>query len=203
VRKLDLPGYASLLFEAKGGTKGQPLLVFLHGAGERGADVERLKRHGPPHLFPRFGLDRFSVLVPQCREDEEWDTPLLTAFVDAAIESATPNPERIYLTGISMGGRGAWELAARTPERYAAMAVVCGFGNTGHAARFSSLPTWLFHSAADERIRVERSDAFFNALQKHSAPVTYTRYADASHIETWRRAYGSTVLFDWFLQHTR
>jgi predicted peptidase len=203
MKKLALPGYASLLFEAQGGSEGQPFLVFLHGAGERGVDLERLKNHGPPHLFPRFGLDRFSVLAPQCRDDEEWDTRLLAAFVDAAIEQARPDTERVYLTGISMGGHGAWELAAKTRERYAAVAVICGFGNPGHAARFSSLPTWLFHSAADERIRVERSDALFNALQQHNAPVTYTRYADASHIETLQRAYGSTMLFDWFLQHTR
>jgi predicted peptidase len=203
MKELGLPGYASLLFEAKGGTEGRPLLVFLHGGDERGSDLEKLKAHGPPHLFPRYGLDRFSVLAPQCPEGKKWEARFLAAFVDAAVDRIRPDPGRIYVTGISMGGYGTWELAARTPERYAAVAVICGGGATEHAASFSSLPLWLFHSASDERVRVERGDELFEALQQQNTPVTYTRYADASHVDTWQRAYGSTILFDWFLQHTR
>lgn len=202
-KKPDLPGYASLLFEAKGGPEGRPLLVFLHGRGERGTDLEKLKVHGPPHLFPQNGLDRFSVLAPQCPGEGKWEARLLAAFVDAALEQIRPDPGRIYLTGISMGGYGSWELAADTPNRYAAVSVICGGGAAGHAARFSSLPVWLFHSATDERVTVEEGDELFKALQQQNAPVTYTRYADASHVDTWQRAYGSTILFDWFLQHTR
>jgi predicted peptidase len=203
MKKLDLPGYPALLFEARGGTEGRPLLVFLHGGDERGADLDRVKKHGPPRLFPRHGLDRFSVLAPQCPKEGQWDARLLAVFADAAVERLEPDRASIYLTGISMGGYGAWELAARTPETYAAVAVICGGGDTAHAARFSALPVWLFHSAADERAKVERSDELFKALQQRDAPVTYTRYADASHVDTWVRAYGSTMLFDWFLRHAR
>ena len=203
MKKLDLPSYTALLFEAQGGSEGQPLLVFLHGGDERGADLEKLRKHGPPHLFPRHGLDRFSVLAPQCPEGKEWQPRLLAIFVDAASEEIGCDLGRIYLTGISMGGFGAWELAAETPERYAALALVCGGGNPRHAARFPSLPVWLFHSAADERVKVEGSDKLFKALQRKNSPVAYTRHADASHVETWQRAYGSTMVFDWFLQHTR
>jgi len=202
MKKLGLPGYAALLFEAGGGSEERPLLLFLHGKGERGTDLKKVKKHGPPQLFPRHGLDRFSVLAPQC-PDEKWNAQLLEAFVDAAVEQIKPDLSRVYLTGISMGGFGAWELAATAPKRFAAVAVVCGGGDAKYAAKFFALPVWLFHSARDERVAIKYGDGLFKALQRQNAPVTYTRYPDVSHVTTWQRAYGSRILFDWFLQHTR
>jgi predicted peptidase len=201
--QLDLPEYPALLLEADGGAKGRPLLIFLHGRGECGTDLNRVKRHGPPKLFPRHGLGRFSVLAPQCPEGRSWEQKLLTAFARKAIELVQPDRKRVYLTGISMGGFGAWALAAAAPRRFAAVAIACGGGEAGHARKFHALPIWLFHSAADERVAVVKGDRLFNALRTQNAPVTYTRYRDANHVATWERAYASSLLFDWLLQHSR
>ena len=201
--RLNLPEYPSLLLEADGGARGRPLLLFLHGSGERGTDLEKVKVHGPPKLFPQHGLGRFSVLAPQCPEDRNWEGTLLSSFVTKAIELVHPDRRRIYLTGISMGGFGAWELAAQTPERFAAVAIVCGGGDARHAQKFRSLPVWLFHSAADESVKVINGDGLFEALRAQDAPATYTRYRDAGHVATWEQAYASPLLFDWLLQHSR
>jgi len=203
MNQLNLPEYPSLLFEADGGAKGRPLLLFLHGSGERGTNLEKVKAHGPPKLFPQYGLGRYSVLAPQCPEGKIWESNLLSAFTKKAIEQVNPDGKRIYLTGISMGGFGAWELAAETPEQFAAVAIVGGCGDAKHAEKFHALPIWLFHSAADESVKVDNGDGLFEALQAQNAPVTYTRYRDASHVATWEQAYSSSLLFDWLLQHSR
>ena len=101
--QLYLPEYPSLLLEADGGAKGRPLLLFLHGSGERGTNLEKVKVHGPPKLFPQYGLGRYSVLAPQCPEGKSWERTLLSAFAKRAIEKVNPDGKRIYLTGISMG----------------------------------------------------------------------------------------------------
>jgi predicted peptidase len=201
--QLNLPEYPCLLLEADGGAMGRPLLLFLHGRGECGTNLKTVKTHGPPKLFPQYGLGRYSVLAPQCPAGKTWERNLLSAFVQKAIEQVNPDAKRIYLTGISMGGFGAWELAAGTPQRFAAVVIVCGGGDAKHAEKFHALPIWLFHSAADEIVKVGSSDGLFEALRAQNAPVTYTRYRDASHVATWERAYESSLLFDWLLQHSR
>lgn len=203
MNQLNLQEYPSLFFEAKGGAKGRPLLLFLHGIGESGTDLEKVKAYGPPKLFPQYGLDRFSVLAPQCPEGMFWDGGLLSIFVEKAVEQVKADVRRIYVTGFSMGGFGAWDLAAEIPERFAAVAMVSGGGNAMYARKFSSLPVWLFHSAADEAVKVDNTDALFEALRALNAPVTYTRYRDAGHVATCEQAYTSSLLYDWFLQHAR
>jgi predicted peptidase len=203
MNQLNLREYPSLFFEAEGGAKGRPLLLFLHGIGERGTDLEKVKAYGPPKLFPQYGLDRFSLLAPQCPEGRFWDGGLLNIFVERVVGQVNADVRRIYLTGFSMGGFGAWELAAEIPERFAAVAIVSGGGNPLHARKFSSLPIWLFHSAADEAIKVENGDTLFESLRAQNAPVNYTRYHDAGHVATCERAYTSSLLYDWLLQQTR
>jgi predicted peptidase len=201
--ELTLPHYPFLVYEAQGGLEGHPLLLFLHGRGECGTNLAQVKTHGPPKLFPHFGLDRFSLLVPQCPEGQRWESPRLREFLASAIEQGRPDASRIYLSGISMGGFGVWDLAAAIPDRITAVAIVCGGGDPSLAASLTRVPVWLFHSAADAIVRVERGDQLFAALSARNAPVTYTRYRDADHAETWARAYGSNLVFDWLLQHTR
>jgi predicted peptidase len=195
--------YRYLLFEAKGGTAGQPLLLFLHGSGESGSELEVVKRKGPPKLFPRFGLDRFSVVAPQCPDDSGWRADRLAAFLAEMIEATRADDRRIYVTGLSMGGTGALDLAAEIPDRIAAATILCGEGDPAKAANLVQLPVWLFHSAADGAVTVDHGDRLFDALRAQDAPVTYTRYRDADHGATWERAYESTITYDWLLQHTR
>jgi Predicted peptidase len=196
--------YPYLIFEASGGTAGQPLLLFLHGSGESGTELERVRVHGPPKLFPRFGLDRFSVVAPQCPDETVgWDPERLATFLAEVVEQTRADASRVYVTGLSMGGTGALDLAAEIPDRIAAATILCGEGDPAKATQLAGLPIWLYHSAADGAVTVEHGDRVFDALRALNAPVTYTRYRDADHGQTWERAYGSPLMYDWFLQHAR
>jgi len=196
--------YPYLVFEAKGGAAGQPLLLFLHGSGESGTDLEIVKRNGPPKLFPRFGLDRFSVVAPQCPDERiGWEPARLAAFLAEVIEGTRADARRIYVTGLSMGGTGAFDLAAEIPDRFAAATFLCGEGDPAKARQLGRLPVWIFHGAADGAVPVEYGDRLFDALRAQNAAVTYTRFNDADHGETWIRAYESTVMYDWLLQYAR
>jgi predicted peptidase len=195
--------YPYLIFEARGGTAGQPLLLFLHGSGESGTELEKVKTNGPPKLFPRFGLDRFSVVAPQCPDDSGWEPARLATFLAEVIEQTRADASRIYVTGLSMGGTGALDLAAEIPDCFAAATILCGEGDPSKARQLGRLPLWLFHSAADGAVAVEHGDQLFDALRAQNAPVTYTRYRDADHGDTWERAYGSPLMYDWLLQHSR
>jgi len=196
--------YPYLLFEAKGGSAGRPLLLFLHGSGESGTELEKVKTNGPPKLFPRFGLDRFSVVAPQCPDESVgWEPARLAAFLSDIVERTRADARRIYVTGLSMGGTGALDLAAEIPDRLAAAAILCGEGDPAKARQLGRLPVWLFHSAADRSVAVEHGDRLFDALRAHDALVTYTRYRDLDHGGTWERGYGSPLLYDWLLQHAR
>lgn len=196
--------YRHLIFEARGGTAGQPLLLFLHGSGESGTELEKVKINGPPKLFPRFGLDRFSVVAPQCPDEKiGWEPARLATFLAEVIEQTRADASRIYVTGLSMGGTGAFDLAAEIPERLAAATFLCGEGDPAKAQQLGQLPVWLFHSADDGAVPVRYGDRLFDALRAQNAPVTYTRYRDGDHGGTWARAYGSPLMYDWLLQHAR
>lgn len=184
-----------------------PLLLFLHGVGERGEDLSLVRRHGPPLLAsskprPVF-LEPFLVLSPQCPSDESWSPPLLVGLLDDVIGKFAVDPRQVYLTGISMGGYGAWQLVLQAPERFAAVAPICGGGDPSRAGQLKGVPVWIFHSAADTVVPVGESDKMFDALAACAAEVTYTRYQARSHEQTWQEAYAHAMLYDWFLRHAR
>lgn len=184
-----------------------PLLLFLHGRGECGNNLELVRRHGPPKLAsgpkrPAF-LEPFIILSPQCPEGENWSPTALTALLDQAGEDLRIDRKRIYLTGLSMGGYGAWYLALEHPERFAALCPICGGGDPRLVERFQDLPIWMFHSANDGVVPVSESDRMFIALQRCQANVTYTRYRALDHVQTWEEAYQYSMLYDWFLRQTR
>src|SRR5581483_5009583 len=166
----------------------KPLLLFLHGKGERGDDVRKVRAHGPPLLFPKFGLDRFIVLSPQCPEEEKWDDEKLDAFLTAFCRTHPVDPKRIYLTGLSLGGEGAFHLLLRRRERFAAAVLICGRVSPKATIDLTGPlpPTWLFHSARDEVVPVTASDVVHEAFKKIGAPVRYTRYDSVGHVRTWQ-----------------
>jgi predicted peptidase len=137
-----------------------PLILFLHGAGERGDDLSKVEIHGPPKLIAREGKELpFVVLSPQCPEDGWWsDEPrieMLDALLDHIVNRYRIDLDRIYVTGLSMGGYGTWRLAAEYPDRFAAIAPICGGGDPRDAARISQLPIWVFHGAKDNVVALE------------------------------------------------
>ncbi|MGD9720504.1 MAG: prolyl oligopeptidase family serine peptidase [Pirellulales bacterium] len=181
-----------------------PLLVFLHGAGERGDDLELVKKHGPPKLIEGGKQFPFIVVSPQCPTDQWWTTkPLeLMALVDEVAAKHKVDSDRIYLTGLSMGGYGTWTLASYAPERFAAIAPVCGGGEPLTTRRLAKMPTWVFHGAKDPVVPLARSEAMVDALKRVNKDVQFTVYPDALH-DSWTETYDNPQLYEWLLAQKR
>jgi predicted peptidase len=139
-------------YEKKSGEK-FPLLLFLHGAGERGHNLDLVKAHGPPKLIAEGKSFPFIVASPQCPEDNWWDADELMHLIENLEKNYRVDPDRIYLTGLSMGGYGTWDLATKYPGKFAAIAPICGGGKAWLAARrLKQLPIWVFHGAKDKAV---------------------------------------------------
>ena len=180
-----------------------PLILFLHGAGERGSDLAKVKVHGPPKIVEKKKDFPFIVVSPQCPAGEWWDPFKLTALLDGVTAAYRVDPARVYLTGLSMGGFGTWELAMRMPHRFAAIAPICGGGNPTMAAfRLRDMPVWVFHGDADPVVNVKLSDDMVAALKKAGNEVKYTRYEGVGH-DSWTKSYDNDELYAWFLAHAR
>ena len=179
-----------------------PLILFLHGAGERGDDLELVKMHGPPKIVAERDDFPFVVVSPQCPADQWWDTDVLSALLDEVVAQYRIDEDRIYLTGLSMGGFGTWSLAIRQPDRFAAIAPICGGGIT-HATRYiAHLPVWVFHGAKDETVRLKESQEMVDALKRYGGNVEFTVYPEAGH-DSWTETYDNPELYEWFLTHRR
>lgn len=184
-----------------------PLILFLHGAGERGNDVSKIEIHGPPKLIAKEGKSfPFVIVSPQCPKEDWWTSgkqlDILNAFLDNILENYRIDKDRIYLTGLSMGGYGTWSLAAAHPDRFAAIAPICGGGNTWDARRVANLPVWVFHGAKDQVVPIEKSEIMVAALEKAGGSVEFTVYPEAGH-DSWTETYNNPDLYEWFLKHSR
>lgn len=179
-----------------------PLLVFLHGAGERGSDLEQVKRHGPPKLIAAGKAFPMIVISPQCPAGTWWRTDDLIALLDEAQAKYHVDPDRIYVTGLSMGGFGTFALAAQIPDRLAAIVPICGGGEAYWADRFAKLPTWVFHGEKDSVVPFDRSQKMVEALKRVGCDVKFTAYPNAGH-DSWTEAYNTPELFEWILQQKR
>jgi predicted peptidase len=198
------------------GTYGQdtakkwPLMLFLHGSGERGSDVWMVAKHGPPKLAAAGQDLQFIIVSPQCPEGQDWrDEPLL-ALLNEVCAKYSVDRERIYLTGLSMGGYGTWRLGLSHPERFAAIAPICGGGNPQSVLQADPkrreqvrrLPVWAFHGAKDPTVRLEESQRMVNALKQiGNTTVELTTYPDAGH-DSWTVSYDNPKLYEWFLSHS-
>jgi predicted peptidase len=179
-----------------------PLMLFLHGAGERGSDLEKLKAHGPPMLISKGQELPFIVVSPQCPENERWEPDVLIALLDSITKKYKVDKDRIYLTGLSMGGYGTWALATAYPERFAAIVPICGGGNPQQAARLKEIPTWVFHGGKDPVVPIQQSEEMVTALKAAGGNVKFTVYPEAGH-DSWVQAYNDPELFKWFLAQSR
>lgn len=186
-----------------------PLILFLHGAGERGHDTAIVKRHGIPKVVESWPDFPFIALSPQCGPGLSWESyvTVLPLMLDEASRALPVDGSRVYLTGISMGGYGVWRLAVEHPDRFAALAPICGYGTPSkgfpkRACVLKDVPIWVFHGARDEVVPVEESRVLVDALKGCGGKVRFTVYPDAGH-DSWTRTYGNPALYDWFLEHTR
>jgi predicted peptidase len=181
-----------------------PLLLFLHGAGERGDDIDLVKKHGPPKLIAAGKDFPFIVVSPQCPRGRWWETFELAALLDEIEENYKVDKDRVYVTGLSMGGFGTWALAAYQPERFAAMAPICGGGDPIRARFAAAVPAWVFHGAKDPVVPLERSETMVEALKKArgSVEVKFTIYPEAGH-DAWTETYDNPEFYQWLLEHKR
>jgi predicted peptidase len=179
-----------------------PLLLFLHGAGERGDDLELVKTHGPPKLIDEGVPFPFVVVSPQCPAEAWWQPIELTALLDDVVRRYKIDEDRLYVTGLSMGGFGTWALAAYTPDRFAAIAPICGGGEPSRTRRMTHLPTWVFHGAQDEGVPLRRSEEMVAALRKLDGDVRFTVFPETAH-HAWITAYNNPEFYGWLLQQRR
>ena len=189
-----------------------PLMLFLHGAGERGTNLTKVAVHGPPKLIAQGKKDMpFIVVSPQCPTGERWRPEALGALLDDIVANYHVDITRVYVTGLSMGGYGTWALANEFPQRFAAIAPICGGGDTipillagrEKRAALKSLGVWAFHGAKDPVVKLEESEKMVKAYQQIGATdVRLTVYPEATH-DSWTETYDNPKLYEWLLAQRR
>ena len=179
-----------------------PLMLFLHGAGERGDNLDLVRKHGPPKLIEAGKQFPFIVVSPQCPKNKWWEPFELAALLDEIVEKYKVDQDRIYVTGLSMGGFATWSLALYQPNRFAALVPICGGGEPITAKVIAYAPAWVFHGAKDPVVPLERSKQMVEALKKNGGNVKFTVYPEAGH-DSWTEAYNTPELYEWLLQQKR
>jgi len=188
-----------------------PLMLFLHGAGERGTNIAKVAVHGPPKLVKQGKDLPFIIVSPQCPTGQRWDDDVLLALLDEVEGEYKVDTSRVYLTGLSMGGFGTWSLGLTHPERFAAIAPICGGGDPidvllaekKKAGALKSLGVWAFHGGKDPVVKLEESQRMVEALKKFGCKeVELTVYPEAQH-DSWTETYNNPKLYEWFLAHQR
>ncbi len=188
-----------------------PLILFLHGAGERGSDVWLVAKHGPPKIVREQPDFPFIVVSPQCPAGRTWDNDELLALLDEILATQPVDPTRVYLTGLSMGGYGTWSLGLAHPERFAAIVPICGGGDPikamladpKKAEALRSLAVWAFHGARDPVVKPAESERMVEALRRAGVrEVELTMYPEAQH-DSWTETYANPRLYEWLLRHQR
>jgi predicted peptidase len=179
-----------------------PLLLFLHGGGERGDDLEQLKIHGPPKLIAAGKQFPMIIVSPQCPKDERWQSVTLLALLDDLCEKYKVDQDRIYLSGLSMGGFALWGLAFDAPDRFAALAPICGGGEPASAKDIKHVAVWAFHGELDEGVPLRRTLEMIDALKNEGAEPKLTVLPGVGHI-SWPAVYDDPAFYDWLLAQKR
>ncbi len=183
--------------------EGWPLMLCLHGAGERGDDLAKARTHGPASLVARGQSFPFIIINPLCPADTWWSTDLLLTLLDHVEATLPADRRRIYCTGLSMGGYATWALAYEAPHRFAAIAPICGGGVVRPGiARLKHLPIWAFHGEKDDVIPVGESIRMVEAVNAAGGSAKLTLYPEAAH-NSWTQTYDNPALYEWLLSHPR
>ncbi|WP_313217446.1 prolyl oligopeptidase family serine peptidase [Stenotrophomonas sp.] len=210
-------------------SRGQlPVILFLHGSGERGRDGRRQTQAGlGPYLRQHTSTFPALVVLPQTPDDQEWsgeNNRIALAALDAAIAEFGADPQRQYLTGMSMGGYGSWNIALEHPDRFAAIAPVCGAVLSPHqsrpdlqveavagqrdpyaaiAQRLRNVPIWMFHGALDDLVPPDDDRKLHAAFQQAGAKdVRYTEYPEGNH-NAWDATYADAAMWAWMFAQNR
>ncbi len=190
-----------------------PLVLFLHGSGERGNDnVINLKYITTPFLYEK-NRNEFPcfVVVPQCPASERWTYPdwyqeprepinTVISLIDSLTKLPSIDTTRIYITGLSMGGYGTWYLLTRFPNKFAAAIPICGGGDPHQVDSFKHVPIWAFHGSKDKTVHRDESRKMINALKNVGGDPKYTEYKKTGH-DSWTKAYQEDQLLTWLFRH--
>jgi predicted peptidase len=179
-----------------------PLVLFLHGSGERGEDIERVKIHGPPKLVAGGKQFPFVLCSPQCPTGSRWNAEELDKLVDDLTNTYRIDRQRLYVTGLSMGGGGTWSLIAARPEKYAAAMPLCSRGDLADAEKLAKTPAWILVGAKDRAETVQNCQDMATALAKAGGKGRFTLYFDLPH-DCWTVTYNNPETYDWLLSQGR
>ena len=179
-----------------------PLVVFLHGAGDRGQDLEIVRRAGLPRQIEEGEQFEFILLSPQCPANRNWSPELIVELIEHISGSLSVDRDRVYLTGLSMGGFGTWRTASYEPNRFAAIAPVCGGGDVTQAERLKNVPIWAFHGDKDTVVPLKASQEMVDAVKKCGGQVKFTVYSGGGH-GIWDQTYRDKEFFEWLLAQRR
>lgn len=180
-----------------------PLVLFLHGAGERGNDLQKVKMHGPPKLIENGEEFPFILVAPQCPEGKRWTHFLLelSLLINEVQTDYRVDSFRVYLTGLSMGGQGTWALAMYQPSKFAALAPICGWTDTFEVCNLKDIPIWVFHGAQDLVVPIKHSEEIVETLKKcGSNKIKFTIYPEANH-DSWTETYNNSEFYEWLLSN--
>ncbi len=182
--------------------RGWPVLVFLHGSGERGSDIEKVKVHGPPRLAQADPAYPFIVISPLLEADGDWNIARLDRTVRQALKGLHIDRRRIVLTGLSRGGHATWRWAVAEPKRFAAAVPVAGRGDPAQACRLAHLPVWAFHGAQDSVVPASGSTDMVSEITACGGSPRLTLYPETDH-DSWTAAYSDAELLAWMQAQRR
>jgi predicted peptidase len=196
--------YNYLLHKPNKTTSKKPLIIFLHGSGEKGNDLEKVKVHGPLNYLQNNKLDAF-ILAPQCPQEAYWESESLHQLIQKIIKENNIDTNRIYLTGLSMGAWGAWNLAFAHPEIFAALVPICGFVDRVpmiENCKIANIPTRIFHGLMDDVVDANYSISIYKKLKGCSKDIELTLFDDANH-DSWTRVYNNAAIYEWMFQQIK
>ena len=183
-----------------------PLVLFLHGAGERGDDLRLVEKHGIPKMINNGINFPFITVAPQCPKFQYWSEPVnvktLLLLVEEIIKKNKVDIERIYATGLSMGGYGTLAIAKERPDLFSAIIPVCGGLDTTDIERLKDIPIWLFHGDEDKVVPVENSELIYDLLKPINPEIKITIYKGINH-NSWEMTYNNQNIYDWMLKYKK
>ena len=179
-----------------------PLVLFLHGFGESGDDLDLVKKHGPPKFAAEGQTLSYLLVAPQNPKGRWWQPIELLALLDDIESRYRVDADRVYITGLSMGGYGTWNTAGMAPNRFAAAAPICGGGNGVLTEYVGTLPIWAFHGDADPVVPPMLSQHLVNRINKKGGNAKLTLYEGVGH-DSWTQTYDDPAFWDWLLSQNR
>ncbi|MEM7698902.1 MAG: phospholipase [Verrucomicrobiota bacterium] len=180
---------------------GYPLLLWLHGRSLRGDDLEQVRRYGPPSFLDERDDFPFLTVCPQLPRGG-WPPARLDALLEELLESYPIDPDRVLLSGVSLGAMGAWGFAADFPDRFAGLVPVCAHGPK-HAAKLTDLPIWAFHGALDDIVPIEPHRELAERIEENGGDIRFTEIPEGDHGNIIAPIYSDPALYEWLLEKRR